>query len=129
MKKILIASFVIVAFALSTVAMAADVYPVEGKKDTFKGSILVEKYEPYPAAKEDGKIGRLYGWVFGKEKSKENSKKFYVMKDSKIAKKDGSAATLNDIKADMSVLVTYKVIKAKKKGDDDDLDVLEIEIQ
>jgi hypothetical protein len=129
MKRIIVVSFIISAFLLAAVAHAQDVYPVPGQKDMFKGSISVEKYEPYPAAKEDGKIGRLYGYVYGKEKKAENSKKFYVMKDSKITKKGGGAATLNDVKADTVVLVTYKKIASKKKGEEDTLEVTELEIQ
>jgi hypothetical protein len=129
MKKVLIATFILAAFLMTTVVFAQDVYPVPGQKDMYKGSITVQKYEPYPAAKEDGKIGRLYGWVFGKDKKDENLKKLYVMKTTKVTKKGGGDATLNDVKADSVVLVTYKVIKSKNKKDPDDLEATEVELQ
>lgn len=128
MKKVLLIT-VAIAFILSAVAYAADVYPVPGMKDTFRASYQVKAYEPYPAAKEDGKIGRLLGWVYGKEKTDANLKKIYVMKTTKITKKGGGEATLNDVKADGVVLVTYKVIASKKKGDEPDLEALEMELQ
>lgn len=129
MKKVLIASFVLAAFlGLALAAHAQDVYPVPGTKDMFKASITVKNYEPYNAPKEDGKIGRLYGWVGGVEKTKE-AKKYYVMKTSKITKKGGDAANLNDVKADTVVLATYKKLPSKKKGEDPDLEITELEIQ
>jgi len=129
MKKVLIASFVLVAFMMAAVVVhAQDVYPVPGTTNMYKASLTIKAYEPYPAAKEDGKIGRLYGWVGGVDKTKE-AKKYYAMKDTKVTKKGGAAATWNDVKADSVVLATYKKVVSKKRGEEADLELTEVEIQ
>ena len=129
MKKLLIASVIVAAILLAALVYAADkpsVYPVPGTTDMFKASVTVKNYEPYPAPKEDGKVGRLYGWVGGAVKTEE-AKKFYIMKDTKITKTGGAAATMNNVKPDSVVLVTYKDKAGKdKKGD---LEATELEIQ
>jgi hypothetical protein len=129
MKKVLIASFVLAAFlGVALLAHAQSVYPVPGSKDMFKASITVKNYEPYPSPKEDGKVGKLYGWVGGVDKTAE-AKKYYIMKTSKISKKDGAAATLSDLKEGTVIMTTYKKVESKKKGEDADLEVTEMVIQ
>ncbi len=107
MKKTVIIAMIAFGLILSGVAFA-QVYPVEGKPGMFRMSGAVDKYDAYAEAKKDGKIGRLYAYPYGKKKTDENTKKFYVTKMTKITKKAGGNATVKDLKAETVILITYR---------------------
>ena len=122
MKKTILIAMIAFGLILSGVAFA-QVYPVEGKPGMFRMSGAVDKYDPYPEAKKDLKIGRLYAYPYGKEKTNDNTKKFYVTKMTKITKKAGGDATVKDLKPKTVVLITYR------KTAKDQLLVQKIELQ
>ena len=121
MKKLILVSFMLAAFLISSVAVA-QVYEVKGKKGVFTMGGTVHKYDPYDAKKDDGKLGRLYVLLPGKTKE-EDAKKLYVTDKSTIKLASGAEATIGQLNPGTSVKVTYK------KTSKNELIIREIEIQ
>jgi hypothetical protein len=121
MKRLILVSFILAAFLVSSLAFA-QVYEVKGKKGVYTMGGAVHKYDPYDKAKDDGKIGKLYVLLPGKTKG-DDAKKLYVTKTSKITLVGGAVATVGQLNPGTSVKVTYK--KTTKK----ELIIRMIEIQ
>ncbi len=119
MKKLLIVTLIMSGLLIASLAIA-QVYEVQGKKGVYAMGGSVDKYEPYEAKKDDGKLGKLY--VFLPEK-KEDSKKLYVTDKTKITLKAGATATVAQLAPGAAVQVEYK------KTTSDDLLCLSIIIQ